>query len=122
MSDSKTEPVDATNTPVKDEVVKEEEAAPTVDKAEDTKVEPKDTEANEPLNTKEEDGKDEKSDRGDRERKYSNGVLKTSARTDETNYKNNSKYDPSILPETSDAQEIRNQVCSNKFFRGLSYS
>jgi lupus La protein len=115
MSDPKTEAVGAANTPTKDEVVKDEEGAvPAVEKVEDVKVESKDTEANGTSNTKEEDSKDEKIDRKDRERKYSNGVLKTSAKIDEENYKNNSKYDPSILPETDDAQAIRNQVCSYK--------
>ncbi|KAH8585577.1 hypothetical protein B0O99DRAFT_646619 [Bisporella sp. PMI_857] len=42
-------------------------------------------------------------------RKYEDGVLKTSAQED-TNPKANSKYDPSILPESNDASQIRGQV------------
>lgn len=44
-------------------------------------------------------------------RTYEDGVLKTSAREDATDRNKNSKYDPSILPETDDARLIRNQVC-----------
>lgn len=42
-------------------------------------------------------------------RVYDNGVLKTSARTQEDPRKN-SKYDPSVLPETDDPKKIRAQV------------
>lgn len=38
------------------------------------------------------------------------GVLKTSAQHDEEDYKLNNKYDPSVLPESNDPTEIRNQV------------
>ena len=42
-------------------------------------------------------------------RTYEDGVLKTSAQ--ESPYgKNNSKYDPSVLPETDDPKKIRAQV------------
>ncbi|KAL2061918.1 hypothetical protein VTL71DRAFT_7296 [Oculimacula yallundae] len=39
-----------------------------------------------------------------------NGVLKTNAQVDWKNHRNNSKYDPSILPTTDDASKIRAQV------------
>jgi lupus La protein len=41
-------------------------------------------------------------------RTYENGVLKTSAHQHEG--KNNSKYDPSVLPVTDDPKQIRSQV------------
>jgi lupus La protein len=43
-----------------------------------------------------------------RKRTYEDGVLKTSAQ--ETEGENNSKYDPSVLPVTDDAKQIRSQV------------
>lgn len=109
MSDRTVEAAAATNTspPTKGEILnKENTAVPTVEKDESVEIEPKDTETNGTSNINEDDVKDEKTV----ERKYENGVLKTSRKIDETNYKNNSKYDPSILPETDDAQAIRNQV------------
>ena len=42
-------------------------------------------------------------------RTYEDGVLKTSAREDPY-AKSNSKYDPSILPQTDDPKKIRAQV------------
>ena len=51
-------------------------------------------------------GKDEKHSA----RTYEDGVLKTSAREDRNDRSKNSKYDPSVLPETNDPQLIRNQV------------
>jgi lupus La protein len=68
------------------------------------------------------DIKEEKSDKkaeddGDsgekKERFDDNGVLKTSARIDETR-KNYSKYDPAVLPTTDDPSKIRAQVCRNR--------
>lgn len=57
------------------------------------------------------EGKDgEKKERVPRQRTYSNGMLKTSAH--EREGKNNSKYDPSVLPETDDHKKIRAQVAS----------
>lgn len=41
-------------------------------------------------------------------RTYDNGVLKTSV--EQIEGKNNSRYDPSILPKSTDATKIRNQV------------
>lgn len=43
-------------------------------------------------------------------RTYEDGVLKTSAQEDPNDRRNNSKYDPSVLPETDDPKLIRNQV------------
>lgn len=43
-------------------------------------------------------------------RTYEDGMLKTSAREDQYDRSKNSKYDPSILPETDDPVLIRNQV------------
>jgi hypothetical protein len=43
-------------------------------------------------------------------RTYEDGVLKTSAREDHKDRSKNSKYDPSVLPDTDDPQLIRNQV------------
>ncbi|KAH7384784.1 hypothetical protein BKA64DRAFT_711905 [Cadophora sp. MPI-SDFR-AT-0126] len=57
------------------------------------------------------EAKDEKAGKKqDRKRYDENGVLKTSARQDWDDYKNNSKYDPSILPTTDDPAKIRAQV------------
>ena len=82
-----------------DETMKE--AAPAAKlEDEDVKIDLKDTKTN---------GADKKEKNG--LRTYEDGVLKTSAKEDATDRKKNSKYDPSILPETDDAQLIRNQVC-----------
>jgi lupus La protein len=47
------------------------------------------------------------------------GVLKTSAKEDLENIKNNSKYDPSVLPESDDPHLIRQQVCLPVLTRSL---
>jgi lupus La protein len=41
---------------------------------------------------------------------YENGILKTTVREDVNDRSKNSKYDPSVLPETDDPKLIRNQV------------
>lgn len=48
---------------------------------------------------------------GRRTYKDKDGVLKTSPQKISKDRNNNSKYDPTILPETDDPQLIRNQVC-----------
>lgn len=47
------------------------------------------------------------------ETKKDAGVLKTTARTDYKNFKNNRKFDPSALEVTDDADAIRKQVRKN---------
>ncbi|KAH7313148.1 hypothetical protein BKA65DRAFT_154036 [Rhexocercosporidium sp. MPI-PUGE-AT-0058] len=92
----KTEAVEASEPVVKDTAV------------EDTK--PSNGEAvvkEEATEKKGENGADSKKDA----RRYDeNGVLKTSAKQDWDNHRNNSKYDPSILPQTDDPSKIRAQV------------
>jgi lupus La protein len=122
MSDLKVEAVEAVEAPTKvitstkDETIKED-VGPVIasEKVEDVKDEPKGTENNGSSNIKEEDVKNEKFEEKDGVRTYNNGILKTSRKADDSgDFKNNSKYDPSVLPETDNAQEIRNQVCSNR--------
>lgn len=117
MSDVKVEAVEAVEAEnnvaqTNNDSVKQEAAAEVIpEKVEDVKTEDvKQTETKDE-DVKKEDSKDEK--KGDHKgpRYYDNGVLKTSRRIDEKDFKNNSRYDPSVLPETSDAGEIRRQVC-----------
>ena len=71
------------------------------------------------VETKPEDTKSEAASTEPKKKPYSKtyeegdlaGVLKTSAQEDE-DYSKNRKYDPSILPESKDHVEIRNQVHS----------
>jgi lupus La protein len=90
------QPEQTVTSSTQDETMKSEEEAPAT-KVEDAAVKPesKDTEK------KEKNGI----------RTYEDGVLKTTAQEDLKDRRKNSKYDPSILPETDDAQLIRNQVC-----------
>lgn len=64
--------------------------------------------------------KKEHNGRGTRTFKDENGVLKTSPQKISENKRQNSKYDPSILPKSDDAQTIRNQVCFNRSLETLS--
>jgi lupus La protein len=123
MSDPKLEAVEAeTNItpPTGDAAVKAEiDAAPAPKKVEEVKAESKDTEMN--GGVKEEDVKGEEKDEK-KVRTYDNGILKTTRRADESgDFKKNSKYDPSILPETDDGAEIRKQVWSYMDSCGLSH-
>jgi len=96
VEDAQPEPVPSTT----QESTKTEEDTPatkTDDK--DVKTEFKDTKKN---------GTEKKDKNG--LRTYEDGVLKTSAQEDPSDRRNNSKYDPSVLPETNDPQLIRNQV------------
>jgi hypothetical protein len=61
-------------------------------------------------NIKEENDEKKVDTKGGGPRTYDNGVLKTTRKVDDKDYKNNSKYDPTVLPETDDAKEIRKQV------------
>jgi lupus La protein len=54
-------------------------------------------------------------DDADEKTKSSGGMLKTKARVDHKNSAANSKYDPSVLPDTDDPEKIRNQVCPNDY-------
>lgn len=92
----------------KDEVVTEE-GAPAID-AEDANVKTS-SQAEEKKDSAE---KKEENGRGRRTFKDADGVLKTSPQKISLNKRHNSKYDPSILPESDDAQTIRNQVCFNR--------
>jgi hypothetical protein len=87
--------------------------------------EAKDIEAN-GTNNKEEDfkSKDAKYEKkNDRKRgARENGNSKYPRKFDDfRNSKKNSKYDPSILPETNDAAVIRNQVCRTSPLRFLNH-
>ncbi|KAG0649337.1 autoantigen [Hyphodiscus hymeniophilus] len=82
-----------------DETMKVEEEAPEI-KVEDAGVMASSQESEKKTYTPKKNGY----------RTYENGVLKTTRQEDHTNKRNNSKYDPSILPETDDAAEIRKQV------------
>ena len=77
----------------------EEDSSATKIEDGDVKIESKDAEKN---------GTEKKEKNGFRT--YEDGVLKTSAREDHKDRSKNSKYDPSVLPETDDPQLIRNQV------------
>lgn len=95
------------DTPAHAEVTKEEAVT------EEVKAEPKDVEMNGTSETKEEavktekskspEVKDEKDDRKEGRNNYKKPYK----------HENNSKYDPSVLPETSDGAAIRKQVYSN---------
>lgn len=85
--------------------IEEEDAPATKSKDADVQSESKNTEMN---------GAEKEEKNGIRT--YKDGVLKTSAREDTKDRSKNSKYDPSILPETDDAQLIRNQVCFSNAF------
>ena len=89
-----------------DETIETEEGAPA------TKVDDADTKAESPDAKKNGFTEKEKKIRTYDEGELK-GVLKTSAHEDPTGDKRkNSKYDPSILPETDDPSEIRRQVSS----------
>ena len=96
------EPEQPVNSSTQNEVIEKEEAAP-VTKMDVTSVNADSEEA-------ETSQYEEK--KSNVPRFYSDGVLKTSRREDANgNKRNNSKYDPSILPDTDDPNAIRNQVC-----------
>ncbi|PVH82600.1 hypothetical protein DL98DRAFT_513708 [Cadophora sp. DSE1049] len=120
MSDLKVEATEpdpsATSLPNDETVDKEggDSSAPT-----ETAVAPGTKPANgevkaEAADTKVENGSESKDEKAgkkqDRKRYDENGVLKTNARQDWDDHKNNSKYDPSILPTTDDPAKIRAQV------------
>jgi len=105
MSDLKVEAQDAeaVKTTPPNEAVKSEETAGDVDMKDDN---PKATAVNGDSDGKTEDHKEKKNG----VRTYEDGMLKTSRQVDENNRRNNSKYDPSVLPESDDASKIRGQV------------
>jgi lupus La protein len=110
MSDSKVE--DAQPEPsITQETTKMEKDAPeTKTEVGDSTTESKDTKKND-SEKREKNGV----------RTYEDGVLKTSAQEDLNDRRNNSKYDPSVLPETDDPKLIRNQVTIWNL-RGMSNS
>lgn len=55
------------------------------------------------------DGEEKKKYDPSEPRYYENGVMKTTVQQDDTN-KNNSRYDPSVLPVSNDHKNIRAQV------------
>ncbi|KAH6717045.1 hypothetical protein BKA61DRAFT_316901 [Leptodontidium sp. MPI-SDFR-AT-0119] len=110
MSDTK---VEAAEPPTIEQTVMTEAVEvsdPTVKDADVADSKPSNGEAvvkEEAAEKKGENGADSKKDT----RRYDeNGILKTSAKQDWDNHRNNSKYDPSILPQTDDPAKIRAQV------------
>ena len=122
MSDLKVEATEpdpsATSLPNDETVNKEggDSSAPT-DPTAETESKPANGEVKEEaVEKKAENGSDHKDENAgkkqDRKRYDENGVLKTTAKQDWDDHKNNSKYDPSILPTTDDPVKIRAQVDS----------
>lgn len=92
---------------VKKELVKDDNVINEEIKSETVKEEATSKqESNGTVKVKEED---EKTTPRTRSRTYENGMLKTSAREEKGG--KNSKYDPSVLPQTDDPKKIRAQVC-----------
>lgn len=91
--------VDATAKPV--EAVQPEENAAEEQPAETTKSEG----AAEAVNNEEKNGDEEKP-----ETKADSDVLKTSAKIDHNNWRNNRKFDPSVRAVSDNPDEIRKQV------------